>query len=147
MRGSLALFRLLLVSLITCLFLPRGNGSLFLLCLVVVLASHWMGCVYASVYPWDEVEDARKQNPELDSYGMQTRQRRYVACVYWAMQTITTVGYGDMQTTKPAARVVAFFSMALGGLIFGWLIMMKNVQQQRGRNAQTFRTANNVHQN
>merc|ERR1719399_146250 len=38
------------------------------------------------------------------------------------MQTITTVGYGDMTSSKTSARLVATAGMAVGGLIFGWLI-------------------------
>ena len=73
-------------------------------------ASHWMGCCYALVYPFQ----AKGLPSSLKS--------RYVACVYWAMQTITTVGYGDMTSSRDGARLVATGGMAIGGLIFGWLI-------------------------
>ncbi|KAH8084383.1 voltage-gated potassium channel [Aureococcus anophagefferens] len=77
------------------------------LLVMLVFASHWMGCAYASVFPFgDDV----------------TRSERYVACVYWAMQTITTVGYGDMGSPLLRCRLVAIVSMAVGALLFGWLI-------------------------
>jgi len=77
------------------------------LLVMLVFASHWMGCAYASVFPFGD--DA-------------TRSERYVACVYWAMQTITTVGYGDMGSPLLRCRLVAIVSMAVGALLFGWLI-------------------------
>ncbi|KAK7249467.1 voltage-gated potassium channel [Aureococcus anophagefferens] len=80
------------------------------LCLVLVFASHWMGCVYASVYKFQESDKAT------------TNWEKWVACVYWAMQTITTVGYGDLTSKNTDARLVATAAMAVGGLIFGWLI-------------------------
>ncbi|KAH8070479.1 voltage-gated potassium channel [Aureococcus anophagefferens] len=41
---------------------------------------------------------------------------------YFMRGTITTVGYGDMVSTKTSARLVSTTAMAVGGLIFGWLI-------------------------
>ncbi|KAH8064651.1 voltage-gated potassium channel [Aureococcus anophagefferens] len=76
---------------------------------MLIFASHWMGCAYATVFPFDE----------RLSQGL---GERYVDMVYWAMQTITTVGYGDMVSTKTSARLVSTTAMAVGGLIFGWLI-------------------------
>jgi CRP-like cAMP-binding protein len=76
---------------------------------MLIFASHWMGCAYATVFPFDE----------RLSQGL---GERYVDMVYWAMQTITTVGYGDMVSTKTSARLVSTIAMAVGGLIFGWLI-------------------------
>lgn len=76
---------------------------------MLIFASHWMGCCYATVFPFDD-------------HLSQGIGERYVDMVYWAMQTITTVGYGDMTSTKTSARLVATSAMAVGGLIFGWLI-------------------------
>ena len=73
--------------------------------------SHWMGCTYALVFPFEEQEKP-----------MTTLSSKYIGAMYWAMQTITTVGYGDMVGTTDGARVVATAGMAIGGLIFGWLI-------------------------
>lgn len=39
---------------------------------------------------------------------------QYVASVYWATETITTVGYGDITPISTAERIVAMFVMLLG---------------------------------
>ena len=53
---------------------------------------------------------------------MNSLSSKYIGAIYWAMQTITTVGYGDMVPTADGGRLVAIAGMAIGGLIFGWLI-------------------------
>jgi len=78
---------------------------------LLIMASHWMGCFFALVYPFDARMGRDVTLPE-----------KYVAMLYWAMQTITTVGYGDMTVQTTGGLLVATVCMAIGGLIFGWLI-------------------------
>ncbi|KAK9813287.1 hypothetical protein WJX72_011893 [[Myrmecia] bisecta] len=48
--------------------------------------------------------------------------RQYVAAIYYAMTTITTVGYGDVTAHTAAEELVAIFIMFIGVLFFGFLI-------------------------
>ncbi|KAJ8613653.1 hypothetical protein CTAYLR_003138 [Chrysophaeum taylorii] len=78
----------------------------------LIYASHWMGCAYALVFKFDDEK---------------TVSERYVASIYYSMQTITTVGYGDMVSDERGgstikARLFAIVCMGIGGLMFGWLI-------------------------
>ncbi|KAH8073911.1 voltage-gated potassium channel [Aureococcus anophagefferens] len=68
---------------------------------VLVYASHWMGCCYALVFKFTR--------------GEVTVLERYVTSVYWAMQTITTVGYGDLQDTTINSQIFSILCMAIGG--------------------------------
>ena len=34
--------------------------------------------------------------------------------MWWALQTVTTVGYGDVSPTKPSGRIIAAFVMLYG---------------------------------
>jgi voltage-gated potassium channel len=34
--------------------------------------------------------------------------------MWWALQTVTTVGYGDVSPTKPSGRIIATFVMLYG---------------------------------
>lgn len=40
---------------------------------------------------------------------------QFIAAIYWATTTITTIGYGDITPTSTAERVVAMIVMLLGG--------------------------------
>ncbi|KAK9812616.1 hypothetical protein WJX72_000666 [[Myrmecia] bisecta] len=51
-----------------------------------------------------------------------SRLRQYVASIYYAMTTITTVGYGDITAHTAAEELVAIFIMFIGVLFFGFLI-------------------------
>ena len=46
----------------------------------------------------------------------------YLACFYWAMTTITTVGYGDICPESDAERLYAIAAMVLGGGFYGYLV-------------------------
>ncbi|CAM9654046.1 unnamed protein product, partial [Discosporangium mesarthrocarpum] len=39
---------------------------------------------------------------------------RYVAAIYWALTTLTTVGYGDITPGVTAEQIYAMFCMILG---------------------------------
>eukprot|EP00929_Paragymnodinium_shiwhaense_P053100 TRINITY_DN26584_c0_g2_i1.p1 TRINITY_DN26584_c0_g2~~TRINITY_DN26584_c0_g2_i1.p1 ORF type:complete len:755 (+),score=91.37 TRINITY_DN26584_c0_g2_i1:62-2326(+) len=48
--------------------------------------------------------------------------RMYVAGLYWAMTTMTTVGYGDIVPTNDAERLFSIVGMVIGGAFYGYLI-------------------------
>ncbi|GMH70216.1 hypothetical protein TL16_g05353 [Triparma laevis f. inornata] len=46
----------------------------------------------------------------------------YIASLYWAFTTMTTVGYGDILPTNDVERVYATLIMVLGATIFGYIV-------------------------
>ena len=58
----------------------------------------------------------RGENTEITSYG---------DALWWALATITTVGYGDVSPDTPHGRVVAAFLMVVGIAVFG--VMTANI--------------------
>ena len=49
-------------------------------------------------------------------------RRRYLAALYWAMSTMTTVGYGDITPESDGERAYAMVGMVIGGGFYGYVI-------------------------
>jgi hypothetical protein len=86
---------------------------LFRLLLVTALLCHWLASMLAFT-----------DTGALDSYLDMEKSpaRRYLAAVYWAMTTISTVGYGDMIPTSDAERACAIIAMVVGVTFYGYVI-------------------------
>jgi CRP-like cAMP-binding protein len=47
---------------------------------------------------------------------------QYLYSVYWALTTLTTVGYGDITPTNNAERKYSLFALLIGALVFGFML-------------------------
>jgi CRP-like cAMP-binding protein len=103
----------------TMLQLVRIFVTLFLMC-------HWMSCFMgASGHNWS-----------LDSAG---GVLEYPTALYWAMQTLTTVGYGDVHALGSFERWYATLAMVVGGAFYGYMIgMVSSTIALRDRNAAAY---------
>ena len=105
------------------------------LVIFMLYLGHLFGCFfhYFSVSEWrtkeenQQVEDGTLE-PWLKSYfgddeptGKEVWDR-YIASIYWAFTTMTTVGYGDISATTRVERVIACFGMIVGGFVFSGVI-------------------------
>ncbi|XP_022838288.1 Two pore domain potassium channel domain, partial [Ostreococcus tauri] len=65
----------------------------------------------------------------LDDMSGESGQKShmYVASLFWAVQTLTTVGYGNVVPTTVAERVVAILVMITGGFVFSAIISGVNM--------------------
>merc|ERR1719498_1395317 len=49
----------------------------------------------------------------------------YPVCLYWAVQTVTTIGYGDAgNPTNYSERILATLAMLVGSILWAYLISM-----------------------
>ena len=49
-------------------------------------------------------------------------RRQYLAAVYWAITTMTTVGYGDVVPITDSERAFTIFAMIVGGGFYGYVV-------------------------
>lgn len=45
-------------------------------------------------------------------------QHQYIAAIYWAITTMSTIGYGDITADTTTERLVTLVSMCIGASIF-----------------------------
>ena len=95
----------------------------------VLLLAHWMACGFKLVVEFEAQENnwlsnyfnALGYNPE-DFEGIETWARQYLAALYWAVMTTTTIGYGDITPVTDGERVFGIFTMMIGGTVYAYVV-------------------------
>jgi len=81
----------------------------------ISLAGHLMGCAFYLVSDKEWLHSAGVM------IGSDVKDR-YIASLYWAFTTMTTVGYGDIVFHTQYGYLYGVFSMLVGSLIFSFVI-------------------------
>ena len=79
--------------------------------LLVILISHWIGCLFGLLHNWD----AETERPS-------SKATKWLRSVYWAVQSITSVGYGDIPAENPYTQVLSLFTMLIGVVLVSWIM-------------------------
>eukprot|EP00930_Biecheleria_cincta_P013604 TRINITY_DN12043_c0_g2_i1.p1 TRINITY_DN12043_c0_g2~~TRINITY_DN12043_c0_g2_i1.p1 ORF type:complete len:745 (-),score=119.41 TRINITY_DN12043_c0_g2_i1:94-2301(-) len=94
----------------------------------MISVCHWMACAL-------KVAD----QGYLANYAHQSLWTEYGVAAYWAMTTLTTVGYGDITPTTDEERVFTIFAMVVGGTFYGILVgSISSMVAQSDLNATAF---------
>ena len=98
----------------------------------ISLAGHLMGCAFYLVSDKEWLHSAGVQ------IGSDVKDR-YIASLYWAFTTMTTVGYGDIVFSSQYGYLFGVFSMLVGSLIFSFVIgNFSTMAMQMNRSALQF---------
>lgn len=95
---------------------PVTIVSISKLALLAFIVAHWLGCFGAAVDK-TSLEDYFSSKP-----GGASIMQQYLAAIYWAMTTLSTVGYGDITPKTDEERLYAMFAMVVGGSLYGYVI-------------------------
>lgn len=96
---------------------------------IMLFTSHLVACIM-----WGLSSDLTKRTwydyPHAGQHGeniyINLRQsgflEQYVTSFYWAVTTLTTTGYGDINPVNYQERIMCIFIFAIGATIFGYII-------------------------
>ncbi len=100
----------------------------------LAFTAHLLGCAwhYITIMPSDERRVTWVKTNGVADFDVWDR---YLASVYWAFTTITTVGYGDINVSNTSERIFAVISILLGTAVFGYMVgnvtqVMENFSQR-----------------
>lgn len=88
-----------------------------ILLLQVLVAGHWLACLLLAC-GGDSAEEYMGNMGTDDGDELQ----KYMVALYWAMMTMTTVGYGDVPMRTDLERMYAIVAMIIGGGFYGYVI-------------------------
>lgn len=72
-----------------------------------LIITHWFACGWLAIHPYTEVV-----NPE----------DQYIRAIYWTIETLTTVGYGESTPQSNLQYMYAIMIMILGVAVYGYVI-------------------------
>lgn len=88
------------------------------------LVAHWMACAWFKIgLTWIDHEqgvwvlDQWSLTPEEIVYSLSAGEK-YTVSMYWALTTLTTVGYGDITPENDNERIFATFMFVVGAVIY-----------------------------
>ena len=86
------------------------------------ISSHFLGCVFIMLR--DAFLEKYGHQNWMDAYEPDLRDadyaQQYVACVYWAVATVSTIGYGDVGPVNHEERMYTIFVAMSGVVIFAF---------------------------
>jgi len=119
---------------------PNVANVLTLAQLVFILffAAHYLGCMWFAVgsprpdsedfeSSWTYLEGAIWMENDDGTFTRRVQARddgwlyEWLTAIYWAVTTMTTIGYGDISAHNDIERIYCMFAMALGSAYFAWL--------------------------
>ena len=93
--------------------------SLFLM----MFSAHFLGCMFVLLRE-QTMTDSEDFDNWMDQYDADLRDKdntqKYVVCLYWALATVSTIGYGDVLPVNHSERTFSVAVALIGVVIFAF---------------------------
>jgi len=111
--------------------LPQSTIGYLKVTVILTLGVHWMGCVWGLIgrevavvdlYSWiDALADEKPEGMSLSSDGW-SPWNVYIAGLYYAAMTITSIGYGDIGPQQTLEYICGILFQCIGGMLWAVVI-------------------------
>ena len=100
-----------------------GIDRLLFFILIFFLLTHIVACLWIMIPQFYKYDEDQQQfiGTWLEQYSEEMNAKQlYVLAIYWTIQTITTVGYGDLTITNTLEVIFCSIIMVAGVISFSF---------------------------
>ena len=95
--------------------------GIFRTSIFTLIMVHIVACLWKFAAEYNENVDGSNWMKSEEYVGL-TDFEIYIACLYWAIQTVFTVGYGDFTPLSVFQLIISILAMLFGVFLFGTII-------------------------
>lgn len=119
-----------MISLETHLRISPSTIEIFSVFLMIVFISHLVACMWWGISTYVDSNQTWYLYPYTGEYNENIYKdllnadfvNQYITSLYWAVTTLTTVGYGDIVPVNYQERILSIAVFVIGATVFGYII-------------------------